>query len=352
MNNKIFTCIFAGIWLLSCTPSEKKAVDCHLNHSAVYDNELLIGQCVALVAFSNHIIGIDAQHFYKSFFVQNIADTSSFFYFGDKGQGPGEFIYPFSIQFVDDSSLFVYDWISKRSNRVNIDFESGRTRVTGRLLDEKLCFSVVSTAAEQYLGIGAFTDGMFILLDSTGVRSGMFFEYPYRNQSEKNISNPVRAMAYQGRVKTNTSRTKLVYAAAYADILYFCDIERKDLRIIKKIENRFCKYMPEENEGGISAPIMSDNEYGCVDLYATDRYVYMLYSGRSFKKYREKLGESDRLRIYDWQGELLLEADMDLPCKNLCVSANDSFPDFDNATPTNFSRNLGQKVERLTCVFG
>jgi hypothetical protein len=325
MDNKIFTCIFAGLWLLSCIPSEKKAVDCRLNHSAVYDNDLLLGQCVALIASSNHIIGIDAQNIDKLFFVQNIADTSSFFCFGDKGQGTDEFIYPFSIQFVDDSSLFVYDFMSKKINWVNIDFESGRTGVTGQLLDEKLCFSVVSTAYGQYLGIGAFTDGMFMLLDSTGVRTGMFFEYPYKNMSEKNIRNSVRAMAYQGKVKTNASRTKLVYAAAYADILYFYDIEREDLRIIKKVENRFCKYLPEENGGRISAPIMSDNEYGCVDLYATDQYVYMLYSGRSFKKYQAKMGEADRLRIYDWQGDLLLEADMDLPCKNLCVSADDSF---------------------------
>jgi hypothetical protein len=133
-------------------------------------------------------------------------------------------------------------------------------------------------------------------------------------------------MAYQGKVKTNTSCTKLVYAAAYADLVYFYDIERNDIRVIKKIENRFCKYRSEENgDGGISAPIMSDNEYGCVDLYATDQYVYMLYSGKSFNEYRGKIGEAERLRIYDWQGNLLLEADLDLPCKNLCVSADDSF---------------------------
>ncbi|MDR1583354.1 MAG: TolB-like 6-bladed beta-propeller domain-containing protein [Prevotellaceae bacterium] len=322
---KKFTCILAGVWLLSCTSPEKKTADCRLNHSAVYDNELLIGQCVSLVASSNHIIGVDAQNLDKLFFVQNIADTSSFFHFGDKGQGPGEFIYPFSIQLVDDSSLFVYDLMLKKINRINIDFESGRTDITGQLLDEKLCFSVVSTAYGQYLGIGAFIDEMFILLDSTGVRTSMFFEYPYKDESEKNISNSVRAMAYQGKIKTNTSRTKLVYSAAFADILYFYNIERKDLRIIKKIENRFCKYKPEENSGTISAPIMSDNEHGCIDLYATDQYVYMLYSGRSFKKYQEKIGESNRLRIYDWQGNLLLEVEIDLPCKNLCVSANDTF---------------------------
>jgi hypothetical protein len=153
----------------------------------------------------------------------------------------------------------------------------------------------------------------------------MFFEYPYRNESEKNISNNVRAMAYQGKIGTNTSRTKLVYAAAYADIVYFYDIERNDLRTVKKIENRFCDYMPEEKGRTVSAPIMPDNECGCVDLYATDQYVYLLYPGRSFKKYRKKMGETERLRIYDWQGNLLLEADLDFPCKNLCVSADDSF---------------------------
>jgi hypothetical protein len=70
---------------------------------------------------------------------------------------------------------------------------------------------------------------------------------------------------------------------------------------------------------------MPDNEYGCVDLYAKDQYVYMLYSGKTFNKYQEKMGEAERLRIYNWQGNLLKEADIDFPCKNLCVSADDSF---------------------------
>jgi hypothetical protein len=171
MNNKIFTCILAGVLLLNCTPSEKKTIDCRLNYSAVYDNELLIGQCVALVASSNHIIGVDARDFDKFFFVQNIADTSSFFHFGDKGQGRDEFIYPFSIQFVDDSSFFVYDWMSKRINMINLNFESGQSDITGQLLDEKLCFSVVSTAYDQYLGIGVFPDGMFVLIYFSDIRT-------------------------------------------------------------------------------------------------------------------------------------------------------------------------------------
>jgi hypothetical protein len=324
MNKKNFLYLIAAVWLSGCTPSVKKAAEHRLNHSAVYENELIIGHCVALVATPTHLIGVDVLQNDHPFFAQNITDTASFFHFGTKGQGAEGFILPFSLQLLDNGQMLVYDIADKTINRLYLDLNTRQCRVVRRQPDEKQCFTLLLNAWEQYLGTGPFTDGMFALLDSTGLRTHTFLEYPCKDQTEKNISNAIRAMAYQGKIKTNTSRTKLAYAAHYADILYFCDLRANDLTLIRKIENNFCQYTADEQNDLTSASIMPENANSCADLYATDQYVYLLYSGKTFREYGEKALETHQLRIYNWQGELLRDVMLDLPCKNLCVSADDA----------------------------
>ncbi|MDR1098338.1 MAG: TolB-like 6-bladed beta-propeller domain-containing protein [Tannerella sp.] len=293
-----------------------------INHSDTCENNLFIGESsFMLLTEKNHLIGLDYGND-TFFYCQNISRPDSFFRFGTKGQGPDEYIHPFSIQYIDDNTIGVYDAMQKKYTETVLIPYTGSFKKKVVVVD-KMSFSVLKTACNQYIGIGAYRDAMFTVYDSAGTQFKSFFEYPYKNSDEKKIKNEIRAMAYQGKIRTNLSRTKFVYAASSADIIHFYDIEEGDIRVIKKIENRFCNYIPEENNGAISAAKMPTNKNGCADLYATEKYVYYLYSGRTFAEYRLKFFEGDLLRIYDWNGNLLKEVKTDIPCKNICVSSDD-----------------------------
>ncbi|MDR2474881.1 MAG: TolB-like 6-bladed beta-propeller domain-containing protein [Bacteroidales bacterium] len=294
-----------------------------LAHLENYQNDLFIGTGGYMIATTDHIIGIDHGGGETFFYKQSIHTPDSIYRFGRKGQGPNDFIHPFSLQYVSDSLICSYDVRLKRFFEILLNPDTLPT-VKSLSFDSILHFLIFKTACRQYVGMGIYPDAMFTLLDSSGVQIKSFAEYPYKDATERNIDNRIRAMAYQGRFGTNLSCTKFVYAASSADIIYFYDIEENDIRLIKKIENRFAEYVPNQQGTAISAPFKSTNMRGYVDLYATDQYVYLLYSGRTYSKYKEKMFEANQLRIYDWSGNLRKEMELDISCKFLCVSPDDS----------------------------
>lgn len=310
-----------------CRPTKGKKDEplrFNLTHSDYNMGNFMLGRGAGMIVTSdNHLIGRDPAcdtFFYR----QDANNPASFFRFGNKGQGPDDFSMLFTTQYIEDSIIGSYDVMT--GTFYDIVFHS-----TGRIWKGKatplkygILLSAIGTAYGGYIGMGITPDDdrkMFTLFDPSGKRITSFSEFPYRDADERSVQ--VRGMAYQGPLRTNPSRTKFVYAAITADILYFYEIEASSVRETGKIENSYCKYSVDKSMG-FRAPINSDNIMGHVDAYATEKYVYTLYSGKSRRAHPDgKHLESDEMRIYDWSGNLLKVATLDVPCKYLCVSADD-----------------------------
>ncbi|MDR1379882.1 MAG: TolB-like 6-bladed beta-propeller domain-containing protein [Tannerella sp.] len=323
MNKSVLLPVLGLVILSSCRSPEKKTSVISLTHTVCDMNGLMIGSGGYMVATEDsHIVGIDHREDFF-FYCQDTNRPAAPYRFGKKGQGPDEFVHPFSLQYISDSLITTYDMSSRQFSEITLNPRSPRLKVSTLPFTADMNFRILKTRHGRHVGLGIYREGMFQLYDSQGNKVGYFFEYPYRDANEKNISNPVRAMAYQGKISANPSATRFAYAAACADIIHFYDIAEDDIRLIKKIETRFCEYVPDEYDGGTGAGITPTNRNGYVDLYATDNCVYALYSGKTFREDREKALESTLLRIYDWSGELLTEATLDVPCKFMCVSPDD-----------------------------
>jgi hypothetical protein len=317
--------LLLSIWLFlyGCTPIAKDRATIALTHAKDYENNLFIGIGGYMVVTNDHYL-IGMEHGGDAFFYrQDLNRPDSVCRFAGKGQGPDEFIHPFSLQYINDSTMGSYDILGKKFGEISLSTCSEPARVKTVKFDDNMNARVIKTAYNQYIGTGVYPDGMYIMFDSSGTKIKSFFEYPFENASEKSIKNQLRAMAYQGKIASNLSNTRFVYGANSADIIYFYDIENSNIRFIRKIENRFCEYVPEEQNGSFGSAIKTTNRHGFVDIYATDQHVYALYSGKTYNEYREQIFAGDRLRIYDWSGDLLAEAALDVPCKFLCVSPDD-----------------------------
>jgi hypothetical protein len=287
-------------------------------------HDLWIGKGGFMIATAQHLIGLEYGG--DGFFYRwNIDQLDEFHRFGEKGQGPDEFLRPHALQYLSDSLMGCYDLFAGTFHEIVLPPHPERIKTkTVSFRPERRADFVVKTYCNQYIGIGSYPENMYMLFDSSGYKIKSFFEFPFRDAEEKSIENPFRAMAYQGKIAVNPSGTKFAYAAYNTDIIHFYNIAHSDIQVIKKIERRFCEYVPDDVDGrGVSARVKPDNEYGYIDLYATEQYVYLLYSGKTPRKYREKAHESTQLKIYDWQGNLLKEVTLDVPCKFVCVSPDD-----------------------------
>ena len=82
-------------------------------------------------------------------------------------------------------------------------------------------------------------------------------------------------------------------------------------------------YRTEENEKYRTAPMSAENKMGFISAYATDRYVYLLYSDRTLKDYKEKAFMGNVIYQIDWDGNPVSKYETDLPLLQICVSNSD-----------------------------
>jgi hypothetical protein len=308
------------IFALSCRQKNTESLEM-LYHSSL-NEDLFIGRGGYMVwnENSHRIIGIDDVGEFCFYSINTDSSHYSLCNFGGKGQGPNDFLMPFSIQYIDKNTVGSFDVYLKNFSEFTISPDCSqfkKSKVTSFI--SALSFSVIKTKYNQYIGIGPYKNEMFALFDSIGNKVNSFFEYPYRDSREKKIKNRSRSMAYQGKMVSNPEGTKFVYATSFADIIYFYDIKKDEILPIRKIENNFPEYIVEEKDGGVGAPIKSNSKHGYICAYATDKYVYLLYSGRSFAEYGNTIDEAESLMIYDWNGILQKTMQLDIPCKFLCV---------------------------------
>jgi hypothetical protein len=323
MNKFVLLFVFATVFLCNCQSPKGKKSHLQLKHLNYEVNDLLIGYGGFMLATNNNqIVGLDYREDFF-FYRLNVNHPDEFYRFGQKGQGPDELIHPMSVQYLNDNLIGCYDVSAREFCEIVLNPNPEHLKSKKKSFTSDVNFSILKTRYNQYVGMGPHPDEMFVLYDSLGHKIKSFFEFPFRDADERRIKNPLRAMAYQGRTAVNPSGTKLVYAASYADVIHFYTITDNDIQLIKKRENRFCEYIPEEQGGGVSARLSPTNRNGYIDLYATDQYVYLLYSGKTFQEHKEKARESNQLLIYDWEGNLLKEAILDISCKFLCVSPDD-----------------------------
>jgi hypothetical protein len=242
--------------------------------------------------------------------------------FANKGQGPNDVVHPMTLNLVREGYIGFYDYTLRMYNEAAIpvtkEFKIDKKTRIGAVETLK----VVKNAYGQFVGIGAYKDGMYCLMDSTGKALSYFFEYPYANSREKSISNRLRGMAYQGDLFISPDGKHMVYACTFGDILRFYSLKNDAIEEVKRLDKKYIEYETEEIGTTISAPIYSTNEIGYVGGAVTDSLILLLKGTSTLAGYKEagRSFDSDYLLVYTWEGDLVEAIQMDVPCTHICIS--------------------------------
>ena len=315
---QLFFFIFFIFTFFSGCSNHKHAEISILNHQTIDIGENIIGYGGFLAISHNVMVGLEMASSMPPFFCLKFDELSnSFYYFGSKGRGPNEFLMPYSVQFVNNQTIGVFDVSLNTYFEFSIPNENEELNISKMLKFQTPVFRMIKTAYNQYVGLSLY-DGMFLLTDSTGTTINTFFEYPYKDSNERAFVN--RSNAYQGVIAANPSKTKFVYSAFNGEIIHFYEIENNNIKVITKIENEFPLYR-DRNDQYAGVVYNPDGIVGYVSSYATEEYVYALFCGK-------KVGgldyEATRLRIFDWTGTLVEEYELDVAGSSICVSDDDS----------------------------
>ena len=327
MKKYLLTPLLSVILLNSCIQNNnKKETLVPLAHTVInLDNEY-IGTGGPIISLNEGIVGIERNRSSKQFF--SITSLPNEWYnfnqMGERGQGPGEFIFPSSIQYLDINSFGIYDSGANSYKEVSFDENKHSAIIKNETVFNNRYFKVIKTKSNQYIGLSQ-ENGMFHLINSNGEIKDVLFEYPYKDNEElSNNDNKTRSMAYQGLLAINPNKTKVVYTSSNGEIIHFYNIENDKISLINKVENNFPAYSVVAGPGFSAAQIDFKNTImGYISISASDKFIYALYCDKKIEELVNNniiTKESTILRVFDWKGNLINSYDLDIPCIQICIS--------------------------------
>lgn len=291
-----------------------------LEHESVEIENLMIGFAGGVKQVDSFLVILD----YKNNAFFHLVNTERMQYdgsFGLKGDGPLDFLHPSDIIRYTSHSLCCYDLMKRTVSELKF-YNDSIFFNTIMKCDTLMNFNVLPVKNNNFIGVGLYQDSMFKIINRKGRITKGYFSYPYKDETEAKIHANVRGMAYQGPMDINPSQNKLVYATSYAKQLYFFSVEEDKMRLIKEIKESYPQYIPDTSQG-VSIVYDKKAPFGFTDVVTTDKFVYALYSGKSFEEYGLQDSEGDNLLVYNWQGELIRTYKLDVDVSCICVDDRD-----------------------------
>ena len=305
---------------LSCSSNKEEVTKIdHLIFEHV-NIDFTLGRVNALVQKDSFIIIADASAD-SLFYLVNLVNNS-FIEKGPKGQGPYEYLGFDNFSSVDnkigfyDRRLRIYSFIHFKKELDTFDFNK-------TVKFDSVHYHVTPTAFNYFVGIGPYQKGLFKILSSEGRIEKTFFEQPYRNDEERQISEQARAMAYQGRIVCSPDGKRLVHAITMSQIISFYKLTPHNMELVKSCVDEYPEYKPELGQNSYASAMNRGNKLGYLDVVTTNQFVYALLSGRSTQEHGLSAFLGNQILVYNWDGDLVRKLITDIDMKSISVSLND-----------------------------
>ena len=243
-------------------------------------------------------------------FVLNLQDGSGFSAFR-KGRGPGEFIEPTQIDMRGDS-LYVYDinqgvWSrvlagSLRSEGPQV-FDTLRSFRTAEMKGDDFLYvpTDAKSAGRGYVAL-AVSPYWYCMVDWAGDKVGGGIAYLDLEELSGFYARELVAFYRNSATVVSPDNTKVACAVYSGSAISFASVEGTDLVEKKRLVFEAPRVLPVRREGYPLIQIDQECIRGFVKLFADDRYVYGLYSGKLRSDKSGPAFECQHVLVFDWEG--------------------------------------------------
>ncbi|MCD8094252.1 MAG: TolB-like 6-bladed beta-propeller domain-containing protein [Bacteroides sp.] len=287
------------------------------------DRELILGRPY-LIQYADSSLLIYDDIGDSLFLLVDLKENNRVYRFGQRGEGSNEFLQVFNFcHMKSDSILGVYDAYKHDLREINLGkVKRGEIDFPVLFKDTLSSIKLFPTQYDTYLGLGFYENNM-LSLTGNAIGSKFFFEYPYKDSHEKAIPNRLRGMAYQGTLCSNQSLDKFLYIVHSAPIFTLYSVKKDRIEKTYEWIGGYPDYTTEETGEYRSAPMSADNIISFIMAYATDNYIYLLYSGKSIREAGANAFKANTIYRLSWDGKPMGKFELDYPLTNFCVSDND-----------------------------
>lgn len=296
-----------------------------INHSVVQlDKDSYFSRVWKIYHAGNGIIAYDVDdQFLFSFTALNQKKMVS--KFGKLGQGPDEILgMVTATSLIDNYTITFFE--PNRGVLYKINFEDILNPKLSRKLSVKELGAILTLtpiSPDLFVATGAFEEGRYLLLNKSGEVLSYNFDYP-RFDNEDHFTNAHKAMAFQGSISVRPDGERFFFVCRKSEVFEIIEVTQDD-KLTKKFEfhGEMGDYKAEgDGVNSISAAISRYSKLKFIDSYATQQYIYLLYSDRVIDGGVENPYSANRVFVFDWNGKPVKLFNLDVDVN--CIAINES----------------------------
>ncbi len=307
-----------GILLLpACGPGDETAAPqaVTLSGDVINDGDFLAKPTqVHVVGESLVVADAVAPHVH----VMNLSDGRHLATFGRSGGGPGELNSATEVQQDPsrDGSFWVFDLAEARLTRFRLSASAGVHRaetlevLTLQLRPGTWYFQPTWLSDSLLVSPAIYPEGRLVLARRSGEPIRTIGQLP-PSPPGQDIPANVRQHAFTGPAERSPDGSRIVVATRHGDLL---EIFRPDGSLVRSVRGSFGfepKYVVQRRQGVPTMGSGEDLRFGYVDLAATDRYLFALFSGDRRGDVPGRATFGKQVHVFDWDGNKLKVFDLD-----------------------------------------
>ena len=317
------TLMSIGLVVLLCSCiSSKEVKDEYVSLVPVDSLCSVVGIPTTMKLFDDKLFLVDMFNGESLISVYDIKTKAKVFSFGEKGNGPEEFLQITSLDFSDKGNgqieMLAFDPVRKQCSIYNYQHLLNGNRNKEKSLN--IAASVpylyeLYKLNKGYIATGRLEKDKYVLFsDSLEV-----FDYKgeYRPKPMKGIPDVLHSLANYGKTEFSLDKKKMVEIVYNASVLSMYDVN------LDNIAKRWEYVIDELDYKVIDGSINKKSVMGYLSAYVGDRYVYALYSGKP-----ENLDEiatyGDEIHVLDYDGKMVERIKIERPAFSLAVDESEN----------------------------
>lgn len=323
---------FLLINITSCTAKEINKIEDMFRTPKVLTHEVMenyedeyYSKVSKLLNDENYLIAYDFNG--NTFFSKtDLDDNNKMHHFGTMGQGPNEvMMMPQNLSLIGNKEVSFYS--INKSLLYAINYAEGSDYNPMKIIDfdrKKNILGVLPVAYNQYIAMGAFDDGRYLMLDNNGDEISYSFDYPSFDGADQ-LTGLHKFLAFQGHMMRKPDGTSFCFAGHHSELLDIIKINKNGkLDKVFSFQGELAKFSTEgDGINGGSVPISKESKMFFIDTNCTDKYIYLLFSNKRVKDGIYEAYQSKQVLVFDWKGKPITSYELDIPVNCIAVDRKD-----------------------------
>ncbi|WP_106831894.1 BF3164 family lipoprotein [Parabacteroides pacaensis] len=241
-----------------------------------------------------------------------------------KGEGPNEIISFGSVEYTDNM-VYYYD-IAKKIIYQMDPYQSIKDTLMHykeymRLDTDSRPF-ILSKIDSNFVATGIFKDKRYLLISPHGECKNYFVDYPFFESTKDFTPMETSILYISSYFAIKPDQTKFICVAQKAGVISFCQVNNGEIEEYKRISYHAPLVRQTKDTNMPAIAYKKDNKVAFCGVACNDKYIYALYSGRSFTSHGDESFQCEHLLVYDWNGNPIKRYHLDKPLFSFCLDSD------------------------------